>query len=82
MTCQFFAGICPKPGRTYGEPHYCGEVDWHTCSHRCRRCGMEFHADPGSTFMDQSSGTRPHLENDDGYGRAMPAPQSDGGSES
>jgi hypothetical protein len=45
------AGICQKPERTYGEPHYCGKPFGHRGAHICRRCGMEIWTDPGSLIV-------------------------------
>ncbi len=45
------AGICPRPVRTYGEPHYCEKSFGHKGAHICRRCGSEIWADPGSLIV-------------------------------
>jgi hypothetical protein len=44
MIC-IIAGICPKPARTWGEPHYCKDKFPHGGPHICRACGMEFWAE-------------------------------------
>lgn len=49
--CFVTAGICPKPARTYGEPHYCdlihGHEGWPFDAHHCRQCGTTFNAHCG-----------------------------------
>lgn len=45
-TCDISAGVCPKPPRTYGEPHYCELDDWHKSPwHLCPNCKMKWRAD-------------------------------------
>lgn len=46
MNCVYGGGVCPKPERTYGEPHYCKHADFHEGPHICRRCGLEFWLEP------------------------------------
>ena len=45
VICIVACGICPKPVRTYGEPHYCDRILYHKEPHHCPNCKMEYEAD-------------------------------------
>lgn len=48
--CLVMAGLCEKVS-TVGEPHYCGNKDFHVGKHQCRACGIRFTCDMRSLIV-------------------------------